>query len=59
MNREPGELQRSTGDFVLFAVVFVGFVIGAIGLITSNIPSGLVGFILMGLGLCYFMVKED
>jgi hypothetical protein len=59
MNRESGEMQRSTGDFVLFAVVFVGFVLGAIGLITTAIPTGVVGLILMGLGLCYFLVKED
>ena len=45
-------------DLVLFGMVFVGFVIGAIGVVTTSIPGAITGFILMGLGLSGFLIKD-
>ena len=58
MNRETPELERSPGDFVFFAIVFIGFVIGMTGLVTTSLGIGIVGFIMMVLGLSYFLLRE-
>jgi hypothetical protein len=58
MNSGSEEFQRSSSDIVLFATIFVGFVIGISGLISTIVPAALFGFVLMGLGLCYFMLKN-
>jgi hypothetical protein len=59
MNRSTDQLQRTTSDFILFAMVFVGFVIGAAGLVTTSIPGLVIGFLLMAMGFCGFMIKGD
>ena len=58
MNRNSDELQRSPGDFIFFAIVFLGFVTGMAGLVTTSLVVGIVGFMLLGLGLCYFWLKD-
>jgi hypothetical protein len=59
MNRDTNELQRSPGEFILFAIIFLGFVLGAAGVVVSSVPAWLSGFFLMFLGLCYFMLKSS
>jgi hypothetical protein len=57
MNGNSHDLERTTGDFILFALGFLGFVIGAAGLITSSIPGCAVGFGLLMLSVVSFMFK--
>ena len=58
MNSGSERFQRTPGDFISFALGFVGFIIGIAGLITTTVPAFLTGFILIGLVLCYFMLKS-
>jgi hypothetical protein len=58
MNRNVDELQRTTGDFILFGVVFVGFVFGIVGVVTTSLPACLTGLFLIGAGLGCFMLKN-
>ena len=57
MNGTREELPRSIADIVLFAMVFVGFVLAAAGLVTTTLAVAVLGVLLMLLGLCSFMLK--
>ena len=56
MNSE--ELQRGLVDFVLFGMVFFGFVLGAVGVVTTSIPAAVIGFLLIAAGLGGFLLKS-
>ena len=57
MRGDIDEFQRTTSDFILFAIVFCGFVAGLIGMISTSIPAGMGGLLLMFIGLIGFMIK--
>ena len=57
MNRNPEHVQRSPADFILFALTFFGFVLGAGGVITSSVPVSVIGFVMMLICLVGFMLK--
>jgi hypothetical protein len=57
MNGKPDQSQRSLADFVLFALMFFGFVLGAAGVVTSSVPASITGFVLMLLGAMSFSIK--
>jgi putative effector of murein hydrolase LrgA (UPF0299 family) len=57
MNRNADDSQRTAGDFILFGILFVGFVLAAAGLVTSSVPGCVTGVLLMALGLAGFMLK--
>lgn len=52
-------LQRGPVDFFLFGMMFLGFVMGAAGLVTTTPPVAVLGVALMLLGLCAFIIKGD
>ena len=58
MNGNNDGFTRTPSDFILFAIVFVGFVLGAAGLVTTTVPIGVTGVIAMLLGFCGFMLKS-
>jgi len=58
MNRNAAEFQRTTADFVLFALMFIGFVVGAAGVVTTSVPACVTGLIFFGLGVLSFMLKS-
>ena len=58
MNGKSEPLERSPGEFILFALVFVGFVIAAIGVVTTTAPVCVTGLILMGLGIGGFVLMR-
>ncbi len=51
MTEEFHSTDRKPADYLLFAIAFVGFVIGAGGIITSSPGLALTGAILVLLGL--------
>ena len=57
MNGNSDKLQRSSGEIVLFALAFVGFVIAIVGVITSVAPLAFSGLFLVMLAMSYFMLK--
>jgi hypothetical protein len=57
MNTNPDELERSTADFLLFTTMFLGFVLGTGGVITTSIPGCITGLCLLGVGLAGFLLK--
>lgn len=58
MNRDLERSQRGPVDFVLFGMAFVGFVIGAIGVVITSVPAVVTGFILLGGAIGGFAVKS-
>jgi hypothetical protein len=57
MNTNADPIERSTADFILFALMFIGFVVGAAGVITTSVPACVTGLILFGLGTLCFIIK--
>ncbi len=58
MNGKSDQLERSAGEFILFTLVFVGFVLAATGVVTTSPPACVTGLVLMGLGIGGFMLKR-
>lgn len=52
-------LQRGPVDFILFGMMFFGFVMAAGGLVTTTIPVAVLGVTLLLLGLCAFIIKGE
>jgi hypothetical protein len=59
MNRGTEELQRTPVDFILFAIIFIGFLVGAAGLVATIVPVAVSGALLMLLGFFSFILKGD
>jgi len=59
MDQSTEELNRRPADFVQFGVTFVGFVVGAAGMIVNSIPASLIGLALMAEGLLYFSLRRS
>ena len=59
MNEQTDESQRGRWDFILFGVTFLGFVLGAAGIVTNAICGSLTGVCLMGVGLIYFTLRRS
>ena len=58
MNKDLDQVERGPGDFILFGLAFVGFVMSAGGLVTTSIPVAVTGVIFMLLRACSFMLKS-
>jgi hypothetical protein len=58
MNGNVRWSERTTSDFILFGMAFVGVVLGAIGVIVTFVPVAVMGFVLLFLALGGFMLKN-
>ena len=51
--------DRTTGDFILFALAFIGFLLGAGGLVIGSVPGAITGAVLMLLPILGFIVRSS
>jgi hypothetical protein len=58
MSENSPEMERSPAELVLFAIGFVGFVLGAAGAIINSVAAAISGFILLGLAVSGFLLRQ-
>ena len=58
MKENASWLQRTTSDFVLFAMAFIGFVVGVTGMIITSVPVAVFGSLLLLLAVSGFTLKD-
>ena len=59
MNGKPERLERSPGDLIFFAITFVGVIVSAGSLVTTSVPGCVVGFLILALGIAYFLLMSE
>lgn len=59
MNEQLDQTERSRWDFIHFGVMFLGFVLGAAGIVINSVAWSLVGLFLMLVGVLYFSLKPS
>ena len=50
--------DRPPADYLFFGVIFLGFVVDAAALIAASVPAAIVGALLQGAGLLYFLFRQ-
>ena len=58
MNEQTDLSHRGPWDFVFFGVMFLGFVLGAAGIVVDSVGGCIAGLVLMGLGVIYFTFRR-
>ncbi len=59
MNIDYDSTDRKPADYVLFALAFLGFIIGLSGVIVASIPAAFTGFVLMLLSILSYKLRPS
>jgi hypothetical protein len=60
MNNNANPAERGPGELALFAIGFVGFIIGVAGVLLATIPVAVVGgIILLFVFSCFALASAD
>ena len=58
MNGNSDGMERTTGDFVLFGMMFFGGVIAAAGVVGVTVPLAITGAAVVGFGVLGLLLKQ-
>ena len=58
MNANRDAPAPPAAAYVCSGLIFFGLVIGAAAIITASIPSAILGLLVAGVGLLYFLFRE-
>jgi hypothetical protein len=59
MDANYDSTDRKPGDYVLFALAFLGFIIGVGGVVVASIPAAFTGLVLMLLSILGYQLRPS
>ena len=59
MDTNYDSTDRKPADYVLFALAFLGFIIGLSGVIVASVPAAFIGLVLMLLSILSYQLRPS